>query len=312
MGTFTREDYKIAIRDRYRIAITEDATGVLSNPTPGELRDFYFRIFEKGLSKTDKEIMDVFFGAKENIPLRMAIEGFNTGKLKSIILFFEGGNTNNKSRIEMMAILVDFRPRPFSKFQENKGVIEKNDILEEKENSIIEGKNNNKTDERTSKTELVTDQNRADKNPGHEKQQHHKYKFFEKLLKRSKLTIVIVAVIFGFTATTIYFAFFNKGCMQWSDDHYELVYCDKPIKGNLNDVIQIDDNLLSLKKIPVCDSSRCFKPDGEAIVYYTKNNKKVDFFNSYGNGKHPENKSTMRPISDHIFRRYKKKDCTSK
>jgi hypothetical protein len=310
MSTFTREDYKIAIRDRYRIAIKEDATGVLSNPTPGELRDFYFRIFEKGLSKTDKEIMDVFFGVKENFPLRMAIEGFNTGKLKSIILFFEGGNTNNKSRIEMMAILVDFKPRPFSKFQENKGVIEE-DII----------KDNNST-ERPTEKESVTAQNKS----GDKKDLENKNEiiikeieekpikniFFERLLrllKKSKWTFASVAIIFGLTGTIIYFALFHKGCMQWSEDHYEIVDCTFKSETNLNPIIALDNSLLDFRKLKVCDTTTCFKPNGEPIIWYVKYDNKVDFFNTHG--MHPLNDKALRPISQHIFERYKK-PCTSR
>ena len=325
MSNFTIEDYKTAIRNRYKIAIKEDATGILSNPTPGELRDFYFRIFEKGLSKTDKEIMDVFFRVKENFPLRMAIEGFNTGKLKSIILFFEGGNTNNKSRIEMMAILVDFQPRPFRRFQENKGIVVENkptetssndtalivDVsknIEEKVNFISEStaieKDEDEEIPETTSNDLTVNGIFA---PIITREEPTKSTFREKVKqnKISLIAIICLSLIAG------YFIFFNKGCMQWSDNHFEVVDCKEGIEGNPNKIILYDSHLLDFKKIPVCDTTTWYA-NGESIVWYGKIKSKVDFFNSCGNGRHPETNSTLRPLTDYMFKKHKSKDCASK
>lgn len=353
MSNFTREDYKTAIRDRYKIAIREDATGILSNPKPAELRDFYFRIFEKGLSKTDKEIMDVFFGVKENIPLRMAIEGFSTGKLKSIILFFEGGNTNNKSRIEMMAILVDFQPRPYSKFQEKKDVIEENNSIQSDqklEQVIVEVENGNSIDlekfnnpieldcgekkqeiEEGSKIPEEKDKLRLPKNDtkldpqnqdssGNNNEQYtkpsippQKNNFISGLLTAIKSETVIATgfviclVVFGI----IYFNFFNKQCMQWSGDHYEKVDCDLKTNGfgTFSGIEPYDEIKFELRKVNVCDTTNCFI-NGKSIIWYAKTDSGADFFNTHG--MHPENGKALRPVTEYIRGKYKKKDCASK
>ena len=138
-----------------------------------------------------------------------------------------------------------------------------------------------------------------------------KNKLSKTFSKRLKKTIITIAVIFGLIASTICLLVFKKGCMQWSDNHYELVYCNEPIEGNLNEVILRDDNLINFRKLQVCDTTTCFKPNGEAIVWYAKTGDRADFFNSNGNGRHPETKRSLRPITQYIKGKYKG-DCPTK
>ncbi len=99
--------------------------------------------------------------------------------------------------------------------------------------------------------------------------------------------------------------------MQWSDNHYEVVDCKDGIEGNQNKIILYDSHLLDFKKIPVCDTTT-WHANGESIVWYAKIKSEVDFFNSCGNGRHPETNSTLRPLTEYMFNKYKKKDCVSK
>ena len=308
MCNFTFEDYKTAIRAQYKIAITEDVSGILSDPTPAQLRDFYLRLFEIGLSNADQEIMKMFLGTNESSSLKKSIENCNIGKLKPIISFLQGGNTENRSRIEMAAILVNFQLRPFRKFQDEKDIIQKNESIQKSlVSDLITIKNEIKEDSKSS----------ADKEKKNEHEETPPISLLGGLkvntedkspIKLNWKHAIIVASIFLFIAfVVIFFAFPNKDCMQWSGDHYELVDCDLKIQGfgTVANIEIFDPTLINLKKIKVCDTTTCFDKNGTAIIWYAKTANGVDFFDAHG--RHPENNSPLRPVTRYILNKYAKR-----
>lgn len=314
MPNFTIIDYKTAIRTQYKAAIERDVSGILSDPTPAQLRDFYLRLFEKGLSEIDEEILKLFLEAKENSSLKKAIENCNIGKLKPIINFLEGGNTENRARIEMAAILVDFEFRPFGKF--------KKEISEEELKLINELRDTNFTDladEETKdkdvkveepKDEIIEILTIVSEPPTIGPPINTKRNLLEIIYKRAKPIIIVTILVFGLIGAVIYFAFFKNHCMQWSDDHYEVVDCSTKDNGNFNVVIPLDESLLDFRKLKACDTTTCFMKNGEAFVWYGKTSEGVDFFNDNGNGKHPETKGALRPVTHYMFNKYLKgKPC---
>lgn len=329
MQKITFKDYEKAIRAHYEIE-KEGEYAKHFNPTAqANLRDLCWERFKENESKDDLSTFFSFlnFNFELNEETRKKLKK-ETDRFRTVASFYlkEDKKTASRYTVELAAILVDFQPRPFKKFREV-GIILPEMPIDDAEVPLIFISNDSDKQQKEDNKDEEEDnyQEGDDDNENVFKSQdvlitsyqlgffgNFKNKFSEKFSQKLKKTIITTIVIFGLIAATIWYFFFKKGCMQWSDNHYEIVYCNKPIEGNLNEVIQLDENLLNFKKIPVCDSSKCFKPDGEAIVWYTKTNNKVDFFNSFGNGRHPENKSNMRPISNHIFNKYKKKDCASK
>ncbi|TDW48745.1 hypothetical protein EV144_103262 [Flavobacterium sp. 270] len=325
MNNITIEDYKTAIRAKYEVAIKEDVSGILSDPTPAQLRDFYLRIFERGVSTIDEEIMKIFLEANENFSLKKTIENCKIGKFKPIISFLEGGNTDNKSRIEMAAILVDFELRPYKKFQVNNSDEEKELIedlkkfeplpIKEKKDLEVEGEDENFND--------IEDSN-VDQNSNEDETQEEKISSVEILkpvgivgtVKRSffekyRRTAIATAIIFGLIAvgtigTVIYFEFLKKGCIQWSGDHYDEVSCNMEMEGigTFNSPETYDDRIINLRRIKVCDTTAFFK-NNKAVVWYAKVGDSVEFFNTHG--MHPENGKALRPVTQYIINKYVKK-----
>lgn len=311
MSNITIEDYKRAIRAKYKIATAEDVSGILSNPKPAEIRNFYFRIFEKGVGKIDKEIMEIFFETRESFPLKRAIENCNTGKLKPIISFLQGGNTENGPRIEMAAILVDFKPRPFRNFEDNKGISEENKTIEDlngSEQFILE----------VEKAEEVEEVEKGEDQNG--KQVLSKDNLVntvpsgksirERFNNKVKLTIAGISIVFCLGFLISYYLYPKKQCMQWTGDHYEKVDCVQEVKSlvGFNSIKSFEEQQFELKKIEVCDTTTYLK-NGQPIIWYGKINSKVDFFNI--DGWNPINGKQLRPVTDHIFNKYKE-DCQSK
>lgn len=327
MNNITIEDYKTAIRAKYKVAIKEDVSGILSDPTPAQLRDLYLRIFERGVSTIDEEIMKIFLEANENFTLKRTIENCNIGKFKPIISFLEGRNTENKSRIEMAAILVDLQTRPFKKFQVNNSDEEKELIedlkkfeplpIREEEDLKEEMEDQKFSDIESSNIDRVI-------NEDEDENQKEKISSGEILkpvdivgtVKRSlfgkyRRTIIATAIIFSLIATAtlgtvIYVEFLKKDCMQWSGDHYDEVSCNMEMEGigTFNSPETYDDRIINLRRIKVCDTTAFFK-NNKAVVWYAKVGDSVEFFNTHG--MHPENGKALRPVTHYIIDKYVKK-----
>ncbi|PXY39556.1 hypothetical protein DMB65_17200 [Flavobacterium cheongpyeongense] len=306
MSNITIEDYKKAIRAKYEIAIKEDVSGILSDPTPAQLRDFYLRIFEKGLGSIDEEIVKIFLEAKENFSLKKSIENFNIGKFKPIISFLKGGNTDNRPRIEMAAILVDFYPRPFNKFKSK----DASEDIKTKELYFL--KDEKKEKERNHNEEENLNQENVTKilDDVFEAEPINLFLDLKKELpeketqKAKKNVLIVVTGVIGLFFLGYYFPQ-KKQCMQWSGDHYEEVSCDLEIQGigTYISVEPLDERVIHLKKIKVSDTTTFFK-NGEAVIWYAKVEEGVEFFNSHG--MHPENNKPLKPVTQYIIDKYVK------
>lgn len=321
MTNFTIVDYKTAIRTQYKTAIERDVSGILSDPTPAQLRDFYLRLFEKGINEIDEEILKLFLEAKENSSLKKAIENCNIGKLKPIINFLEGGNTENRARIEMAAILVDFKHRPYGNFKK---------YHEEDEEVLInELRNVNVTNEKVY-SDIVIDEVEPESlvdsdvafNSVEDKEPQNKDS--ESIQNSEPTSMAISNFIniddkpkskkmryFGIMAILIigliiYLGLQKKDCIQWSGDHYEEVSCDLKMEGigTFNSPEPYDERIINLRRIKVCDTSTFFKNE-KAVVWYAKVGDSAEFFNTHGN--HPENGKALKPVTKYIIDKYVKK-----
>ena len=87
-------------------------------------------------------------------------------------------------------------------------------------------------------------------------------------------------------------------------DHYVRVECKSQKLGFSNyseAVIPYDEIEFQRKKITVCDTTT-FIRNGKPIVWYSKKNNVIEFFNM--DGVNPENDAELRKISDHIIEVY--------
>ena len=302
MPNNTEDEYKEAVKKEYEKVKNAQYSSYLSAPTRVKLSKLCWEIFEgKKMHQNDLNIFNALLGIPFDINNK---KGFRNqkDKFRPIETFFKGEtNPLEMDKVDLAAVLVDYQPRPFSRFRTSDLSLDykKNDSTNNPE-SEIQG-----DDEVISQTsQKVTIKEDSPR----------KISFIERLLrllKKSKRTVFAILFIFGLagTGTAIYLAFFKKDNMQWSKDYY-VVVDEEGIEGNPNEIIQYDDNLLDFKKIPVCDTTTWFA-NGKSIIWYAKTNNEVDFFTTCGNGRHPESGSTIRPVTHHIFNKYKK-PCGSK
>ncbi|MEC5166258.1 hypothetical protein RCH18_001994 [Flavobacterium sp. PL11] len=284
MSSITFEDYKLAIKANYVEKREEEPSGILLNPTPAQLRNLCLLLLENGLSPSDINAFKMFFNSKEQERIRTSIEHFDIGKFKPIISFLKGEkDSDHVARIELAAVLVNYKPRPYVKYLQNgKKSLGDSTFLIQTTNKPV----NNK--------QLVekADENQVMVNSGFN------------LKKQVVIGIALILSLFFVRYTVKDFFFAKKHCMQWKENQFEEVDCSTNHLGigQLNTIVPFDENLIHLKKIEVNKKSVFFKY-GKAVVWYSKNEGKVEIFN--GPGFHPESGKPLKPITKYMIKKYK-------
>lgn len=284
MSEITFEEYKKAIRAHYEVKKATDVLGVLSNPTPAQVRDLCLYISENGLTENDEKIFRSFFNANGDEKLGRAITNFNTGKLKSVISFLKGKkNSESRIRIELASILVDFKPRPLRRFSQSSGTLVKivDETFQENENDEI-GDIPQRLEVVNKKKGIVAD---------------------NKIKEKGIIIFIVFVFLFfmGYTAKNIFFP--TKGCMQWKGNHYEQVECSNNQLGigQLDLIVPVDEQAMELKKLDSEATLEFFKK-GKPVIWYFKNNGKIELFNQPGF--HPETEKPLKPITNYIIEKY--------
>lgn len=284
MNKITFEEYKSGIRVKYEVSKIDDVSGILLNPTPAQLRNLCLMKLDNSVSRTDGNLFRIFFNVKEEVDLRKSIENFDIGKFKPIISFLKGEkDSEHTTRIELAAILVNFNPRPYSKYLLNDKSSERRNL---EVPSHIEEK------------ELVVD--------------NRPFGFVEKVFvieddtKIGTKTAIFFAVVLslffmGYTVKGFFFP--KKECMRWEGNHYLAVDCinDKLGIGQSALIIPIDENIMKLNKLDSNEKLNFFK-NGKAVVWYGKNDGVVELFNTPGF--HPETGKPLKPITKYIIKKY--------
>ncbi len=273
--------YKEQIQSYYEIAKNEDVSGILSNPSPAQLRTLSLIVLDKGINGKEEEIFQLFFEKKDNEILKKAIENCNIDKFKPIISFLKKErDSENAIRVEMSAILINFNPRPYSLFSkssliENTVETKGNELLNIDSNVIIKN------------SELLNSRSDVFQ------------PFKSSITKKVGIGSLVVLGLFG--AKNMFFK--EKECMEWKEDHYELVECKSEQVGIANTKIIKPYNAMEFerKELKVCDSTKFFNGE-KPIVWYSKKNNVVQFFNM--DGENPENGAEIKKVTPHIIDTY--------
>ena len=296
MKKTTFRDYKIAIKKQYEIVKKEEVSGILANPSPAQMRTLCLIIFDKGMSRKDEAVFRLFFETKENEALRKSIENCVIEKFKPIISFLKGERDSESSiRIEMSALLLDFKPRPYAVFSDG----ERSDGNDE---NVYETVVTNTVEVVEKDSEGTTEVTKNDFNDLDSSTEVKRYS--EKRSSKKKfvvLTLLIVSIfLVGYTSKQL---FFSDDCMQWNGDHYEKVICEEKVQGigSFNKASVFDSSQFNLHKIEVCDTTTFFVRD-KAVVWYCKVDGKPEYFTSHGC--HPVTGKPLKPITDYIIKKY--------
>lgn len=288
MNKNTIDDYKKGVKTKYKEAKTGEFSDFLLNPSPAELKNLCLLLFDKGCNKLDQEILDRFFDLNDKSSKRKQIEHFDVDKLRPIGNFLKGNTETTRAiNLDLIAVLVNFNPRPYRKF-----------ISGNKEELTVE------------LTEVVAINEILKKEARVEEEDKKVVAIFEEFKKKSISKKIAFAVIPLFVLGSVSYEvknifFRDKNCMVWVKNHYEAVEYD--VVKNTAEVSPLNQELLdNFKKITVCDTTTFFK-NGDTdnpLVWYGKapDKKEYEYFNQPG--LHPETGKTLRPITKYIIGKY--------
>lgn len=285
MKTNTIEDYIKGVKAKYEEAKTGEYSSFLMNPSPAELKILCLILFDNGISKQDQEILDMFFDLNEDSSKRKQMECFEVDKFKPIGNFLKGKTeTTRVVNLDLIALLVDFHPRPYRKFLTAKGKLKLTADYSIVESAVKE----KRKDVEIKKSGSVFGD------------------FISSSISKKMALGVLALSAFGSLSYGIKSNFFpNTNCMVWIENHYEAVEYDK-VKSSSKVIHFNQDVLDNFKKITVCDTTTFFK-NGDAeipVVWYGKSRdkKQYEYFNQPG--LHPETGKTLKPISRYIIKKY--------
>ncbi len=135
MTNKTIEVYRDAILELYKKNDGGQLSGYLANPTPAQVKEACLFVCNNNRGRIDQEIIARFFKIEGNKDGIKVIEGFNNGKLKSTSDFLKGKSKSNSApRLDLVALLIDFNPRPYAKFQKN---TESDTVAESEEGKLV-------------------------------------------------------------------------------------------------------------------------------------------------------------------------------
>lgn len=277
MKKITFKEYKEAVLQHYEVVKSEDVSGILMQPSPAQMRNFCSMVYDKGVSKSEEELLRVFFEVRPDENLKRAIDNFAIEKFKPIISFLKREKeTENITRVELCALLVDFNPRPYASY------LKRGEVLKVDNRSLDADLKSN--DEKALRFETTS--NLENRNG---------------LLKKWFLLLIVVIGIItvGFLSKDYFVK--QKECMQWQGDHYEVVHCDVQEIGGLASIEPVRKEVLKLKQIAVCDTTTFFR-EGKAVIWYCKVGASPEFFNTHGI--HPETGKALRPVTKYIIKKY--------
>lgn len=300
MEIITFDTYENAIQKFYETVKTEDLTGRLENISPAVLRELCLGLYSAGLNIDDLYIFRNFFNVHDDGDLRKAIENFDIGRSKSVINFIKKGSSpTDKLRVEMAAILIGFKPRPFKafslKFRQNDAQTPPSDLKAGKpEDEVIS------LTEDTDPVGLITEG--PDDKPYLMKPLSNEQ---AEIFNQKKIYIpVLITVALLLVAYIIRKEIYPpKDCLQWTVDHYEAVSCKGAKIQSLYEarIIEWNAELIAFRKLTISEKTKFFI-NGKPAVWYSKDNSIVDFFNAPG--VHPITGESLKPVTRHIVETY--------
>lgn len=286
------EEYKKAIIKQYQKEKSGENYRFLENPSWAKLRDLCWERFKENDIPDDLKNFETFFEFSFELTKKNELRK-KTGKFRSIGDFLRNETESpTDDIIELAAILVDFKPRPFSKFRRIGLSDEEIVIPNESHSLILEEVNENEEKEQKKDDENIAEDlliNKKEPNM-----------FSERFKNKLKWTMIKTTIIFCLIAMVIYFAFFKKDCMQWTGNYYEKVDCAQEL--NSLEIEPFNERQFELKKVKVCDTTSFFKV-GKPCVWYGKSvDGNYECFNIPG--LHPETGKTLKPITAYIVKKH--------
>ncbi|MNK85351.1 hypothetical protein D3C87_1052280 [compost metagenome] len=154
----TLEEYKKAIKIKYEIEKDGEYFDFLYHPSRGKLRDLCWLIFEDNPTQDDLKVFRNLLCVDFDYTQKNKFKN-QKDKFRPIETFFKGEtDPSNIDAINLAAVIVDFQPRPFKKFNEKCRIEEAKQIKNDVKNVTAESDSNG-----IEKTVLLKNENEESK-----------------------------------------------------------------------------------------------------------------------------------------------------
>ena len=273
----TLDDYKNQIKVKFELEKTGRNADFCLNPSPANFRKWCCVVFESGLNVNDEEIFRKFFLWNDNDDKFQKIKNFDIDKFRPFQNFLtKNTDISQLESLNLIAVLLDFKQRPFSKFR----LIDIADEVPDQEIKFSISENVVQPKSNKIKIQEVT-QSKID---------------FNKIAIVVSICLILILII--------KWNFLDKKCMIWKSNHYETTDCNNLKQGIIaNNPVAIDHNdLENFKKIKVSQSTVFFKNNQPCVWYGKSVSGEYEYFSSCG--LHPETGKTLKPISKYIIDKY--------
>lgn len=301
------EDYLKAILEHYETVKNGKDADFLEKPTPGNLKKLCVQLLEKGLNNADEQtFMNFFFptGEQTLLGLTRTMNADSRLRTPSDFLRTEQGLTNNRPHANLVAVLVGFEPRPFTKFQDTFQIENEEDKKAEEERTTA-------VTDTVEMPKNVTIEKKAPvaKEAPLQKKQNEiqdKTSYTLKTSRNKKIALVAAVLLFGAMSGFIIHKTIEKHCMVWREDHFEKIECEQSTISSIAGIEKINpynEELFAQQKIIPTDTTTFFK-NGQSSVYYLLTDNKIEFFKQPG--PHPVySDRKLRRITKTIIRNWK-------
>ncbi|MDR6969304.1 hypothetical protein J2X31_003334 [Flavobacterium arsenatis] len=287
--------YKQAIKAQYEEEKQGNHMNLLLHPTSAKLRKLCVLLLKASTDPNDKKIFASFFGFEFELDSIGKIKREND-RFKRFCNFLKGKNdlSEDMDAADLLALLVGYKNRPYQKF-----------INSHQTETEIESVENESPEE-----ENITIATFHEDEPPKIQPEIKEWQQPERSKKPSKQNYLIILLLGvsllsgGYMAKDICFP--KKQCMQWQENHYEVVDCEVKRLGlvSISPVEPLDEDLLEFKKVKLKKGMEFFKYKKPLYYYYKVSRDSIEFFNAPG--EHPITKKPLKEISDYIIDKYVK------
>lgn len=291
----TSESYKREILEQYKRDKGGEVSIYLTKPTRRQIREACLWLLDKRDSEYDRQILNRFFQFKNEENRFRDIQNFEDGKFRPVQNFLkEDVQKTDVKNLELIAWLIDFEPRPLSKYLKSDPC---SSVDNETEFDIIPESSSN------------ISKSPSDIQPEPDIEEEKK--------KKKRRLVITISIAFGavlLTTLTLKNSFFNSNsstpnenqCMAWADSIYVEVPCAaKPYSQYGTNVESLDEvKLKSLKKVKVNMATQFFaeKTNKPLIWYYKNKDGEIEYYTAPG--LHPITGKTLREITPYIIQTY--------
>lgn len=300
------EDYKKVVLAYYEEKVNGgNISPNLLDATPGSLREECILIYRKRHSTKDDEIINSFFSNVDpkNGSFSLLENSFAV-KFKQMPKILKGKVKNPGIKyIELLAWLIDFRPRPSTSYYKSFYTNESFETIIDRNNS--EEDNENKTGNRNLiyEDESQTEEKKLDLvSTAIETITSSTDRSKKSKLGNLKKRTTIITLIFMIAASIGVYTIFptTSQCMYWTGNNYKTTGCD---------IIIGDTPIIALNKYKLTHLKRITKPDTLTLkdigkAWYTKITlDSAEFYTD--SGEYPlDTKKKLRPASKFIIEKY--------